>query len=281
MPDDLSRLKHQIGQIEALKKAENWGPEFQLWKSTTEKTVQHLFGVEGLKLFRQQATTTFSYLEKSFNDRQYLKELENRKKILEGLLSNLAVDLPLAVENQKADSSKDILKEIWKKEDALKENLLPTEEVRSLHESLIRHIESILPSNSLPGLRFKKMRTEQKITWWSTEGGYPIDNPWSKFQPFFDLLAQHEAEQTIKRRIESEGLFVESRAKGEDQHLLIGEKNGTAEKAHIIIDGKTGEIRVEDDQQEPTDLVARIETILTLNNGKKIKTTREVIEESE
>lgn len=74
-------------------------------------------------------------------------------------------------------------------------------------------------------------------------------------------------------------MFVESRSQGEDQHLLIGEKNGSGGKAHIIIDGKTGEIRVEDNQKEPTELTARIETFLTLPSGKRIKTIREAIEE--
>jgi len=71
---------------------------------------------------------------------------------------------------------------------------------------------------------------------------------------------------------------VESRSQGEDQHLLIGTKDGSGDKAHVVIDGKTGEIRVEDNQQEPTELTDRIETFLTLPSGKRIKITREAIE---
>ena len=85
----------------------------------------------------------------------------------------------------------------------------------------------------------------------------------------------------MKRRFEAEGLFVESRSQGEDQHLLIGKTDGTAEKAHITIDGKSGEIRTEDGRQEATELGIKIETILTLPSGKKIKTTRQAIEEIE
>lgn len=88
-----------------------------------------------------------------------------------------------------------------------------------------------------------------------------------------------EVVKTIKSRLKTEDLFVESRSQGEDQHLLIGKRDGTAEKAHLIVDGKTGEIRVEDNQQEPTDLIQKIESILTLRSGKKIRTTRESIEE--
>lgn len=88
-----------------------------------------------------------------------------------------------------------------------------------------------------------------------------------------------EIVKTIKNRLKTEDLFVESRSQGEDQHLLIGKRDGNPEKAHLIVDGKTGEIRVEDNQQEPTELIQKIESVLTLRSGKKIRTTREAIEE--
>lgn len=85
--------------------------------------------------------------------------------------------------------------------------------------------------------------------------------------------------KTIKNRFKTEGLFIESRSQDEDLHLLIGKRDGTAEKAHVVVDGKTAEIRVEDNQQEPTDLVEKVESILTLKGGKKLRVTREAIEE--
>ncbi len=88
-----------------------------------------------------------------------------------------------------------------------------------------------------------------------------------------------EVIRTIKSRLKTNDLFIESRSQGEDQHLLIGKRDGTPEKAHLIIDGKTGEIRVEDNQQEPTNLIQKIESVLTLQSGKKIRTTRESLEE--
>lgn len=173
-----------------------------------------------------------------------------------------------------------ILREIWQKEQALKENLLTTEEAQSLQKSLLEYLESILPADSIPGLRFRKLKAEKRFqTWWSTEQGYPTENPWNKIEPFLKLLEQHEAERTIKKRFETEGLFVESRSQGEDQHLLIGNRDGSGEKAHIIIDGKNAAIRIEDNRKAPEELVAKIETILTFPDGKKIRTTREAIEE--
>ena len=279
MDEKLSKLKEQISKIDELKKQARWGPEYQLWMNKAEKLVAEIFGQEGLKLFQQQRTTTTSYIDESFNVRQYLKELDNRKKVLDGLLAEMEEYSPQSASNNQ-DSEVNIIKEIWRKEQALKENLLLTPEAQAIQESLLAHLEKLLPKDSIPGLRFRKLRAERRFqTWWTNSNGYPTDNPWTKAEPFLEILQQHEAEKTIKHRLETEGLFVESRSQGEDQHLLIGEKEGGSDKAHIIIDGKTGEIRVEDNQKEPTELTARIETFLTLPSGKRIRTTREAIEE--
>jgi hypothetical protein len=86
--------------------------------------------------------------------------------------------------------------------------------------------------------------------------------------------------KTFKNRLEDEGLFIESRSKEDgDIHLLIGKRDGNSEKAHAVLDEKTGEIRVEDNQQEPLELVKKIESVITLPTGKKIRVTRESIEE--
>ena len=276
MDENLSKLKQQISKIDTLKSIENWGPEYQIWEGVTMKLVRQAFGKQGLHLFEQQKTMTTSYTDDSFNHSQYLKELDNRKRILNGLLSEIKEsNLAMGI-SEKTDKS--ILKEIWSKEMALKENLLNTSEVQVLYDGLVLHLKITLIPDSLPGLRFRKLQTVRQ-TWWSTEDGYPYPAAWPSFQPYLDLLSQQEAEKTIKKRLETEGLFVESRSQDEDQHLLVGKRDGTSEKAHLIIDGKTGEIRVEDNRQEPTELLARVETILTLPNGKKIKTTREAIEE--
>jgi len=279
MDEQLTKIRTQIEKIASLREVEKWGPEFQLWKNATEKLVREVFGEEGLKLFSQQGTMTFSYIDEDFNWQQYFKELANRKKILEGLLSETK-EHHLG-EGGSSTSRIDALKEIWRKESALKENLLTTEEAQALQKSLLEHLQNILPGESIPGLRFRKLKAERRFqTWWSNEQGYPVEKPWDKIEPFLKILEQHEAEKTIKKRFETEGLFVESRSQGEDQHLIIGNKNDGGEKAHIIIDGKSAEIRIEDNRKAPEDLVAKIETFLTLHNGKKIRTTREIIEEA-
>ena len=94
-----------------------------------------------------------------------------------------------------------------------------------------------------------------------------------------DTKDELEIVKTIKNKLKTEGLFIESRSQDEDLHLLIGKRDGTPDKAHAIVDGKTGEIRIEDNQKEPLEFVSQIESILTLPGGKKIRITREAIEE--
>jgi hypothetical protein len=174
-------------------------------------------------------------------------------------------------------AERDVLRKVWAKEPALRENLVPSDEVRKLHEDLIAHLDRVFTGESLPALRYRKMRSGRGTAWVILRG-YPADDPWKRFAPYLELLEQREAERTIKNRLELEGMFVESRAQAEDIHLLIGARDGTPDKAHIILDGKTGEIRVEDNRTEPTDLVAKIVSFITLKDGRVIRTTREAVE---
>jgi hypothetical protein len=87
--------------------------------------------------------------------------------------------------------------------------------------------------------------------------------------------------KTTKNGFKTPEVFIESRSQegDEDHHILLGDRTGKNEKAHMIIDGKTGEQRVEDNRGEPTDTAQHFETIITLPNGKKVRTTRETLEE--
>lgn len=177
--------------------------------------------------------------------------------------------------------NKEILKAIWRKEEALKQNLLPSSEAQLLYDAPIKHLGDTLNDDSIPTLKFKKMRAGKPDTWWTSSDGYPVNNPWARMEPYLVLLAQYESGRTIKSRFEAEGLFVETRYQGDDLNILVGKRDGSLEKAHIFIGDKTGEIRIENNQQDPSDLGIKIETVLTLPSGKKIKTRREAIEELE
>lgn len=85
--------------------------------------------------------------------------------------------------------------------------------------------------------------------------------------------------KTIKNRHDTDSAFLESRSQGEDHHILLGDRSGKNQKAHMIVDGKTGEQRVEDGRGEPTDTAPHIETTVTFQDGKRIRTTRTQLEE--
>lgn len=178
-------------------------------------------------------------------------------------------------------NEKEVLKKIWQREEAIKENLLKMPEPKELWDELLKMLDT-LPSNSIHFLRYQKLKSKM-WTWYTDSRGYPSGNPWKDmFEPFLGIFEQYQAAKTLKNRFESENLFIESRVQGEDgdQHILVGEKSGDGNKAHVVVDGKTAEIRVEDNgHRAPEELMARIETILTLSDGRKIRTTREVIEE--
>ena len=97
-------------------------------------------------------------------------------------------------------------------------------------------------------------------------------------EKYINIFQQYLAEKTIKKRISDDQFFIESRIQGEDQHILVGKRDGSGSKAHIVIDGSTGEIRVEDNQQAPEEVTEKIETVIKLPNGKQIRTTREILE---
>lgn len=174
---------------------------------------------------------------------------------------------------------KELSKLIWANEAALKENLLLTSEALKIRDTLIDYLNSVLNIKSLPGLRLRKIMSNAKLdTWWSNNAGFPIDNAWQKIEKYIDIFQQYLAEKTIKKRISDDQFFIESRIQGEDQHILVGSRDGSGSKAHIVIDGTTGEIRVEDNQQAPEEVIKKIETIIKLPNGKQIRTTREILE---
>lgn len=82
----------------------------------------------------------------------------------------------------------------------------------------------------------------------------------------------------IKRRLENEGLWVKSKIQGKDEHLFVGEKDGKPDKVHLIFDSETGEVRIDRKDQPPHALIAKVETVLTMNTGEKIKSTRASLE---
>jgi hypothetical protein len=74
-------LNQKISEIETLKKASAWGPEYKIWKDGISKIIEETFGKRGLNLFNQQISVVLS-------DEAYRDELDSKRKIIEGLIAN-------------------------------------------------------------------------------------------------------------------------------------------------------------------------------------------------
>lgn len=163
----------------------------------------------------------------------------------------------------------------------IEENLLFTKELQSLQKDILEFLDKNIHEKHPIFLKYRKFKKTLLNTLWSNEAGYPFStaNALHFINPWINFFYEYVSFQTIKQRLEYEGLFVESRTKkNDDLHILVGENNNSSNKAHIIIDNNTAEIRVEDNQDEPTDYFPKIEAILTLKNGRKIKSTRESLD---
>ena len=85
--------------------------------------------------------------------------------------------------------------------------------------------------------------------------------------------------KTVKAEYKTKDAFVQTRSQGGDHHILMGKRDGTEEKAHMIVDENDGSLRLEDGRQEPTEIAPLIEVIITFPDGQQIRSTRERIEE--
>ena len=82
----------------------------------------------------------------------------------------------------------------------------------------------------------------------------------------------------IINRLEDENLWVESRTQGNEQHLLVGNKQNQGRKVHLVF-GETGEIRIDKKDEDPGEIYRKVEAILTKPDGSIIKSTLEFFKE--
>ena len=90
------------------------------------------------------------------------------------------------------------------------------------------------------------------------------------------LLEEHKGRRKIKSELASDKIHIESVIDGEDQHIIITEK-GSKEHAHLILDGGTGEIRVDPKDQKPHGLIKSIRAQLELKTGETAQITRSAL----
>ncbi|MBU6500810.1 MAG: hypothetical protein KGJ89_01675 [Patescibacteria group bacterium] len=168
----------------------------------------------------------------------------------------------------------EIIKLIKSKSQAVAENLLLTPELTKIKEQIEKFLDQNLKGDGLLSLRYRKFKLPNKQrTLWSDTSGFPIGGEnWIK--PYIDFFEQYITEKKIVNRLEDEKLWVESRTRGNEQHLLIGDKQNDGQKVHLVF-GETGEIRIDKKDQPPAEVFRKVESVLTKSDGDTVKSTLE------
>jgi len=173
-----------------------------------------------------------------------------------------------------------IVKLIKDKREAMEENLLLGEEVKKIREAIKDFLDKNLTGSNILVLRYKKFRGTGRNSMWLDSDGYPA-NRFGHISPWIEFFEKYYAEKTIKQRLEKSNLWIESRTRGKELHLLVGERGKDEGKVHLIIDDMSGEIRVDKKDQSPENLLKRVEAILTTRDGKKIRTSMDFLKNEE
>lgn len=122
-----------------------------------------------------------------------------------------------------------------------------------------------------------KRKTEKlsKITIYSnqTRDGFVSPNEATQLNDWIALLEEYKDGRKVKTDLSSEKVHIHSVVDGEDQNIFITEKCSD-KHTHLIIDGGTGEIRIDPKDQAPHDLIKSIEARLELQTGETIQVTK-------
>jgi hypothetical protein len=176
---------------------------------------------------------------------------------------------------------KELLKLIKSKYAAIQNNLLETikvEEIKTVTETLL---DQKLIGDDLLSLQYKKFKSgsQKRPTLWSDRKGLYPSNGLEYLNNWFEFLKQYLENKRIKNRLENEGLWVQSHIENNEEHLFIGEKNDKNQHIHIIR-GRTGELRIDEKDLNPQNLVSKVESTLevTLSNGQKIRSVKGILE---
>lgn len=175
-------------------------------------------------------------------------------------------------------NEEEVIKLIKSKSQAIAENLLLSTELTEIKEKVEKFIDDNLKGDGLLSLRYRKFKISSKSRGlWSDTNGFPIGGQeWVK--PYIDFFEQYITEKKIISRLESKNLWVESRTQGNEQHLLVGDKENNGQKVHLIF-GETGEIRIDKKDQPPAEVFRKVESVLTKADGSTIKSTLEFFKE--
>ena len=171
----------------------------------------------------------------------------------------------------------EIIRLIKSKSQAIDENLFLSTELTEIKDEIKEFLDHNLKSGGLLSLRYRKFKLSGSRPLYSDASGFPASGKdWVK--PYLDFFEQYITEKKIINRLEGKNLWVESRTQGNEQHLLVGDKQGNGGKVHLVF-GETGEIRIDKKDQSPSDIFRKVESVLTKLDGSIVKSTLEFFKE--
>ncbi len=161
------------------------------------------------------------------------------------------------------------LKEIKRIQDLMRQGLArPSEKTEAFR---IAKEATNLFTNEI--LKRKAEKLDSATIWTNqTRDGFVAAHEADQLNGWVALLEEFKNGRKTKAELSSEKVHIKSIVDGEDQHIIITEKN-SGEHTHLILDGDTGEIRIDPKDKTPHDLIKSIQAKLELKTGEAIQIT--------
>ena len=124
----------------------------------------------------------------------------------------------------------------------------------------------------------RKVEKQNRVTVWTaqTRDGFVSPKEAGQLNDWLALLDEFMDARKIKAEISNDKIHVKSVVDGEDQHIFITEK-GSGEHTHLILDGGTGEIRVDPKDVSPHEMIKSVQASLELKSGEVINVTKSAL----
>lgn len=162
------------------------------------------------------------------------------------------------------------LKEIRHIQDLIKQGLAkPSEKMEAFR--IAKEVTGLFTD----GIFKRKAKKLGKVTVWSkqTKDGFVATSEANQLDDWIALLEEYKEGRKIKAELSSEKVHIQSIVDGEDRHILITEK-GSGKHTHLVLDGGTGEIRIDPKDKTPHDFIKSIQAKLELRTGETVQITK-------
>lgn len=173
---------------------------------------------------------------------------------------------------EKIDKS---LKEIRRIQDLIKQGVGKKEEKDEAIQ-LAKDTTSLFTNEIL---KRKAEKLKSKTVWTNLpKPGNPFlpESDANQLNEWIEILEEYKEARKIKAELSSEKINIQSMVDGEDQHIFITEK-GSNEHAHLILDGGTGEVRIDPKDKSPHGLIKSVEAKLELKTGETVQITKSAL----